>query len=283
MRTSSNLLVLLACMAVAGLAGCDRHEPLLICHNSNCGSPDTTRDDTLDALQESLALRHDGLPVLDGMEIDTFWYGAESTCLFAHDLVHDTSTPATAAADAIAAYLAAGGRASWNGDRFYMLFDLKPHVGPDYSDKHTPEQLVDHAQCVLSLAETILVGARTGGHQITFGFISAVPRHLEVLRAQPQWTTLQAQPDAEMFVIGDIFAPYSSVVPELSEFEHLDIVEYHPDFMTVPQRETYRSLGIDLMQWSFVTTTEALGAIDYWEPKYAITNEAALVRRWAEN
>ncbi len=269
-------------LAMTALAACDRHEPLLICHNANCAGPDTTRDDTLDALQESLALSHDGLPVLDGMEIDTFWYGADSRCLFAHDLMHDTTTPATAAADVIAGYLGTHERASWNGERFYMIMDLKPHVGPAYSDAHTPEQLVDHADCVLELAERILVGARGGGHQVTFGFISAVPRHLEVLRAQPRWRTLAAEPDAQLLVIGDIFAPYSSVVPEISDYEHLDVVEYHPDFMTVPQRETYRSLGIELMQWSFVTTTEALAALNYWEPAYAITNEALLVRRWAE-
>jgi hypothetical protein len=276
MRAACSLVVL------AALGACEHHQPLLICHNANCISPDTTRDDTVGALRDSLALTYEGLPALDGMEIDTIWYGAESRCLFAHDLVHDTSTPATDAADVIADYLATHPRASWRGDGYSMFIDLKPHVGPEYSDAHTPEQRVDHAECALDIAERVIAGARTGGHDITFGFISAKPQLLEALSAQPRWATLSAEPGVAMQLVGDIFLPYSSVVPDIADFEHLDAVEYHPDFMTVEHRETYRSLGIDLVQWSFVTTTEALDAIDYWEPKFAITNEATLVRRWTE-
>lgn len=278
MRGSSSALVVVA----AALAACDRHEPLVLCHNANCLGPDVTRDDTVTALEESLALRYDGVPVLDGVELDTFWYGAESRCLFAHDLEHDTSTPASAAGDAIASYLQANPRASWNGDRFHVFIELKPHVGPSYSDAHTPAQLVDHARCALDLADQILTGARAHGHPLTFGFVSAVPAHLHVLAEQPRWSALQAEPAVELMLVGDIFAPYSSVVPELADYDDIHAVEYHPDFMTLPQRETYRSLDIELVQWSLVTTTEALAAIDRWEPRFAITNEALLLRRWAE-
>lgn len=275
MRGCSSLVAL-----VLAAAACDRHEPLVICHNANCASPDVTRDDTLDALDESLHLTHDGLPALDGMELDTFWYGAGNTCLFAHDLDHDFSVPATAAADAIAAYLATSSQPGWRGDRYHVFLDFKPNVGPSYSDAHTAEQLVDHARCVLDLVDLIVAGARTGGHAVTFGLISQVPRALEVIAAEPRFAGYAGQPDVELMLVGDIFAPYSSLVPDLADFEHLDAVEYHPDFMTEPMRETYRSLDIELVQWQFVTTPEALGAIDQWEPRYAITNEAKLVRRW---
>lgn len=278
MRARCEPIVALALVAAA----CDRHEPLVICHNANCAGPDVTRDDTPEAMRESLALRHDGLPVLDGMELDTFWYGAESRCLFAHDLVNDTTMPASVAADVIAEYLAGTARASWNGERFYVMIELKPQVGASYSDGHTAEQYVDHSECALDAVDRIVEGARAGGHAVTFGFVTADPKHLEVLAARPRWATWEAEPDVELLQIGDIFAPYSSVVPEIADYEHLDAVEYHPDFMTEPQRETYRSLGIELVQWSLVTTTEALGAIEHWEPKFAITNEASLVRRWAE-
>ena len=62
----------------------------------------------------------------------------------------------------------------------------------------------------------------------------------------------------------------------------LDAVEYHPDFMTEVHRETYRSLEIELVQWSFVSTIEAFDALEKWEPSYVVTNEAELMRRWIE-
>jgi hypothetical protein len=278
MRARCSLLALFA------LAACDRPEPLLICHNGNCVGPDTTRDDTLSAMTDSLALTRDGLPVLDGIEWDVFWYGKDSTCLFAHDLVHDTSTPASDAADLVADYLATHTRVSWRGTRFYALIDLKAHVGPEYSDEHTPAQLRDHADCALDSAARLLAGARAGGHQLTVGFISGKPVHLEVLTARPGWAALVPEPDLELLLIGDIFAPYAAIVPELADFTiRLDAVEYHPDFMTAQHRETYRSLGIDLVQWSYVSTTEALAAITRYEPRFAITNEAMLLRRWTEH
>ena len=277
MRARSRLLALLA------VAACDRPEPLLICHNGTCVGPDTTRDDTLTAMTDSLALTRDGLPVLDGIEWDVFWYGKDSTCLFAHDLVNDTSTPASDAADLVADYLATHTRASWQGMRFYALIDLKAHVGPEYSDEHTPQQLADHADCALDSAARLLAGARAGGHELTVGFISGKPVHLEVLTSRPGWAALQPEPDLELMLIGDIFAPYAAIVPKLSDYKvRLDAVEYHPDFMTLQHRETYRSLGIDLVQWSYVATTEALGAISRYEPRFAITNEAMLLRRWTE-
>ncbi len=276
MRARSSLLAILA------IAACDRPEPLLICHNGNCVGPDTTRDDTLGAMSDSLALTRDGLPVLDGMEWDVFWYGKDSTCLFAHDLVHDTSTPASAAADLVADHLATSTRAAW-GTRFYALIDLKAHVGPEYSDEHTPQQLRDHADCALDSAARVLAGARAGGHALTVGFISGKPVHLEVLTARPGWQALVPEPDLELLLIGDIFAPYAEIVPELADYKvPLDAIEYHPDFMTAQHRETYRSLGIDLVQWSYVATTEALAALSRYEPRFAITNEAMLLRRWTQ-
>src|SRR3954469_25491180 len=89
-----------------GLVACDRPSPLLICHNSNCTGPDVQRDDTLPALDEAMRQTYNGLPVLDGVEIDTFWYGAESRCLFAHDPPHGASEIlATEAAAHIASYV----------------------------------------------------------------------------------------------------------------------------------------------------------------------------------
>jgi hypothetical protein len=85
MRTLCSIAVL--------LAACDpRPQPYVICHNANCTSPDVTRDDTIDALTESMEQMYNGAQMLDGVELDTFWFGAEERCLFAHDLDGDTTT-----------------------------------------------------------------------------------------------------------------------------------------------------------------------------------------------
>jgi hypothetical protein len=271
-------------VAAAALAACDRPSPLVICHNVNCAAgPDVSRDDTLEALDEALALEVDGRTPIDGVEFDTFWYGAESRCLFAHDLEHDTTTPATAAADRIAQHLATTAVAAANGERFYAIVELKMHVGPELTDAHTPAQLILHAECALDVLDRLVAGARAGGHQLTVGFVSAVPQHLEVLRERPRWQAAGGD-DLELLLVGDIFAPYASVVPELADYRvPLDAVEVHPDFLTDPHRETYRSLDIDLVQWSLVTTTEALDAIERWEPRFVLTNEAVLLRDWIAN
>jgi hypothetical protein len=272
------------CSVLVVLAACTRPSPLVICHNANCASPDASRDDTLEALAESFALSFDGKPVLDGMELDTFWDGAQARCLFAHDLGNDTTTGANVAAQAVADHLATTPVVAWNGDRFYAFIELKGYVGGSYDDRHTPEQFIQHADCALDAAATIATGAAAGGHPITIGFIAGVPRHHETLIARPRWSELEADPNAELLLVGDIFAPYSSIVPELSDFKvPLDVAEYHPDYMTTQQRSTYESLGIELAQWSFVTTEEALDAITRWEPKFTISNEALLVRRWIED
>ncbi|MBA3453113.1 MAG: hypothetical protein H0T42_08470 [Deltaproteobacteria bacterium] len=218
--------------------------------------------------------------MLDGIELDTFWYRADGRCLFAHDLDGDTTTPVSAPAAVIADYLATTDRPSWNGERFYLFLDLKAHVGASYDEAHTPEELVQHAECAFDAVDTIAAGARAGGHQLTVGLISGQPRHLEVVRASPRF---QSTAEVELILIGDIFAPYSALVPEFADYRFpLDAVEYHPDFMTEVHRETYRSFDIDLVQWSFVSTIEAFDAIEQWKPRYVVTNEAALMRRWIE-
>lgn len=273
-----------AAIALA-LAACSRPSPLVLCHNANCVGPDVTHDDDLPTLQKSLAQTYDGLPALDGIEIDTFWWGAKSRCLFAHDLSHGTAVSANDAATVIADYLATHDRPSYSGDRFYMLMELKPNVGEAFSDEHTPEQFAAHAQCLLDAIDIIAAAAKAKGHAITFGVLTSAPQGLRVLAAEPRWQQLASEPGVETLLIADIFAPYSSVVPHLSEFDEvkLDAVEYHPDFMTVSKREAYRSLGLDLIEWSYVPTSETFDAIEKWEPKYLLTNDALLVRRWIDN
>lgn len=278
MRASAALLAALA------LAACDRPNPLVLCHNSNCIGPDTEHDDDLPTMAKSLAQTYDGLPALDGLEIDTLWWGAQSRCLYAHDLPVSNPVAANDAATALANYLASTDRVSHNADRFYMLIELKPNVGESYSDAHSPQQYMQHAQCILDVIDIVLAGARVKGHQISFGVLSSAPEGLRVLASEPRWQALATQPDVQTMLIADIFAPYSSVVPHLSDYSvKLDAVEFHPDFMTAEKREAYRSLGLDLIQWSFVSTSEAFDSIEKWDPPYVLTNDAVLLRRWIAN
>lgn len=275
MRFRSSVLALIA------LVGCDRPSPLVICHNANCVGPDTAHDDTLGALTEALALRYDGRPTLDGVEWDTFWYGAESQCLFAHDLGHDITTPASSAAQTIAGYLAGTDVVAWNGERFYVFIELKSSVGN--GDAHTPEQLVAHADCALDALDVIVAGATRRGHRLTVGFTSELPALLATLTTRPRWPTYASTPQLELMLVADIWHPYSSATPKLSEYTvPLQAVEYHPDFVTAAQQETYRSLGLARVQWQYVTTTEAVDSIQRWRPDFVLTNEAPLLRTWIE-
>jgi hypothetical protein len=271
------------CSLVVALAACDRPQPLVMCHNANCASPDVELDDTFEGLTESFALEYEGRPAIDGMEWDTFWYGAESRCIFAHDLNHSTEWSADQAAEAIAIHLATHQDVAYNGERFYMFVELKGFVGESFSDAHTEDQRTAHATCAVNVLDTVVNGARQGGHRLTVGFVAGVPELLEALTNEPRWGYFQEMPDLELMLIGDIFGPYNSIVPELADYKlPLDAVEYHPDYMTAQHREAYRSLGMDLVQWQYVTTVEALGAIQRWEPAYVVTNEAQLLRRWIE-
>ncbi|NVB83913.1 MAG: hypothetical protein HOV81_36395 [Kofleriaceae bacterium] len=272
-----------ASILLLALVACERPSPRVICHNANCIAPSAERDDSLPVLDESLALTYGGLPLVDGVELDTFWFGAESRCLFAHDLDHDTSTSAVVAAQHVADHLASTDRPAWNGERFYVLVELKANVADPYDSFHTPEQRALHAECALDVLDTVLAGARARGHMITVGFLSSAPALLRELVARPRWSAYDSAPDLERMLIGDIFAPYSSVVPELSDYEvPLDGMEFHPDFMTRTREETYRALGLELFQWSFVMTPEAFDSLERWEPAFVLTNEARLVRNWIE-
>ena len=103
---SSALLLLAACAT--------RPHPLVICHNANCTGADSSRDDTLDALDASLATE---TAAFDGIEIDFAWQ--DGRCVFAH--APEPGAPdARLAADRIAAV----------GTPFAIYVELKPAGDP---------------------------------------------------------------------------------------------------------------------------------------------------------
>jgi hypothetical protein len=145
-----------ASLAILALAatGCTnpRPETLVICHNANCAEPtDPEADDTLAALDESLALTFDGRTVLDGVEIDSFWKGDEDICLFAHDLDNAERVPATDAAAAVAAYIARPGPLTFSGAPFRVFIELKGTVDASGRRKHSPAQRDLHAECAWAI------------------------------------------------------------------------------------------------------------------------------------
>lgn len=106
MRSSAALVLLAACMS--------RPHPLVICHNANCTGASSDRDDTLGALDASLATE---TGAFDGLEIDFAWQ--DGRCVFAHAPELD-APDARAAAERIAA--APG--------RFALYVELKPAGDP---------------------------------------------------------------------------------------------------------------------------------------------------------
>jgi hypothetical protein len=180
-------------------AGLEGETPLLICHNSNCAGPtDPFRDDTMEALEESLALRHDGRPAFDGMEIDFIYWRAEDRCLFGHDLAHDAGGPdALVVAERIARHLRENEVPSWNGERFYVKIELKPEVGVDgeRQDERDRERLSD---CVLQVAAVIADAAREGDQRIVFLFTSEIGPPFATLARRKGWAELSMRRGVEL-------------------------------------------------------------------------------------
>ena len=279
-RTSS--LLVLAALA----SGCDRPHPLVICHNANCAEPtDPEDDDTIPALEQSLALTVDGLPAIDGTEVDSFWRASDSTCLFAHDLDAPRTTPITDAADSIAAYIMAGGQLTHTpGQPFRVFFELKAHVGVEKSERHTPEQRVLHAQCAWGAYTTIANAAVAAGANVEFVFASFNPDLLrEVINQTPASTPIVYKFDA----FYGIPHPLDSETRPLSDYHDLpiSIVELHNQWLYDSQWEGLLSYDgkIETLFWMFSATEETFQAIEQYEPDMVDTSEARLMRRWLEH
>jgi hypothetical protein len=145
-------------LVALGLVGCvPVYDPVVICHNANCDGTGRFLDDTMIGLESSLALRYDGKPMFDGVEIDTYLYSPSvtqpSTCLFAHDsLDPDSAATPNDAAALVAQFLTNVRPISWNEDRFYLKIELKPTV--EGTDRfHTAQQAIQHVRCVIDMIE----------------------------------------------------------------------------------------------------------------------------------
>ena len=279
MTVRSSLLVAL----VTVLGACDRPSVLVICHNANCVEPtDPANDDTIPALRESLALTIDGLPAIDGTEIDSFWRGSDGMCLFAHDLDEQRTTLIDEAAAELVAYVSSGNQITHEpGKPFRIFFELKAHVGVEKSERHTPEQRTLHAQCAWSVYDTIAAAAIANDAQVEFVFASFNPQLLaEVIATAPASTPIPYKFDA----IYGIPKPLDSETRPLSDYSGLpiSIIEIHPQWIHDAQYEGVLSSNVELLFWMFSATTETFAAIEQYEPEMVVTSEARLMRRWLE-
>ena len=267
---------------VLALAACDRARPLLVCHNGNCaGEVDSSRDDTPEALAASLALRHEGRPPFDGVELDLLWHGDDEACFFAHgfDQADATPVPAADAADAVAAYLLATDEPSWNGERFVLELELKGEVGPGFRG-HAPDDLAPHVECAFDAADRVRAAALAAGHDLEVIIDSGHPDVLRAALAHPGWEASGALASAD-------FGAPAGITPNvypLGDFptDDLDVVSVYPGLLPHAQIEAIRSLDADLDVWMFTASSEILDAIEHLEPPRVITNEVLFLRRWIE-
>ncbi|MEO8700440.1 MAG: hypothetical protein ABI867_10365 [Kofleriaceae bacterium] len=268
-------------LLVLALAACDRPDAIVICHNANCAEPaDPEHDDTIDAMRESLALELDGKPVIDGIEVDTFWRGADDVCLYAHDLDNDL-TPAIEPANELAAHFARPGPITFGDVPFHVFIELKSHVSADKTDVHTPAQLALHAQCAWQLYGVIAGAAVANDREVVVVFGAFNP-DLEraVLAAQPASVPVPFTLEA----IQGIPEPLDNQTHSLEDYRGLPItlVEFHAQWILDAQYETMQSLGLDMGVFMFSATAETFAVIEQYAPKYIVTSEARLMRRWLE-
>jgi hypothetical protein len=249
--------------------------PMIICHNSNCaGETDPDRDDTIDALTESLAQTYGTRPVVDGVEIDLIWSADQSRCIFGHDLAtHADGPDAALAAAVVADHLVNEPVPSSNGQRFYVKVELKAEVSVDTDVAVTTEHLEAHARCALEVVDIIEQAATENGHALSFYFEATDHARLYALRDDPAWPGRTVGGQIEfLFTSGHV------ALPPMEDFP-VDMV-----WINVPEiHDGYASQfgdSVDIMLGMYDATVETFHAIDELAPQFLNTNEAPLMRRY---
>jgi len=269
-------------LAIVALCACEIPQPIVICHNGNCVEPtDAEADDTIPALRASLALEYEGRPAFDGIEIDTFWRGEDSTCLYAHDLDAERLTPALEPATELAAYFAEPGDITFTGGAFEVSLELKTHVAVSKTARHTPEQRTQHAMCAWDLYKVIADGAVANNRDVVVVFSSFEPLLLKELMA----TAPASRPIPYAFAgILGVPAPLDPQTHPFGDYEGVPLaaVEIHDQWIHDAQWEALRSMNVEIVFWMFSATSETFEAIEQYEPDKIVTSELRLLRRWLD-
>jgi len=279
-----------AWVVVAALAtGCvipeERPEATIVCHNANCAhATNPFYDDTLAALDDSLALEHDNRPAIDGVEIDTLWDRRRSLCIFAHDF---GTAPAKAelgmeAAERVAKHIETSECVSWSGNRFFVKIELKNEVLAD-GTPHDEAELAAHLDCVFDMADRIVTAARARGVELELGFDSEAVPLLRAIEAHPRWAGKHPSKGLELRLISNVLS--AGLEPRdldslTGDGEGIDILAFHATRTTTGVAHQYKDLGARLMLWMLDVAPETMDAVKEFEPEYIVTNEALLFRRW---
>lgn len=285
----------LAALLLSIGAGCvDEYEPRVICHNSNCIEPtDPGKDSTFEALQASLKLFDEerGRPLLDGMEVDTFWWGEQERCVMAHDLdnpdrVVDALDAAEMITEALSGWAARGIPVTRQAERYTVLIELKGHVTESKADAHSPEQLAAHAACGVAMARELMDGADQGGYGLEVVLMSFAPAVLQALYDDPGLLSLrQREHPLRLAALQGIPRPLDSQTVPLDEFPAdigIDMVSVHPHWVDEKDRLAYRARGWEMGYWMFDLVPQTLDAIRRHRPAYITTNEALSLVTWLE-
>ena len=275
------------------MSACDRPHTIVLCHNVNCaGAISPELDDTEEALRESFALPYRGRPAIDGLEIDLLWNESDGgLCQVAHEVgtIDDPMTPIETA-EIIAEHLEQPDPISWNGEVFYVVFELKGLIDGAGSP-HTHAQAEMHAECALDAYERLEQAAIDTGRRLEITFDSTSPNVLGALTKSQRWPGKSPSDEVVVRLSGDFSDPTSLGVIEIPGLrdlmnaidpEELDNVVVHSSWINYGGFHAFRSLDVDITIWMFSATADTFAALERVEPEYVVTSEALLMRRWLE-
>ncbi|MBA3461206.1 MAG: hypothetical protein H0T46_14675 [Deltaproteobacteria bacterium] len=266
------------------LAACGVEQPTptsqVTCHNSNCAYADPARDDTLDALHESLALELDGRAMIEGTEIDLIWDPRTSRCVFEHDHIDADVAPDASVALAVLAnhFREKRSGATWNGHEFSLKLEMKAGAAP-LGYPLTPGEMGSLGDCAIAMAEHAEAAASDAGLRLTVIFVSGDLQMLSGLPERPTWRPeLAGRRNHRQFGVNG-WEDVSRLVANVG------VVDLEWKKASDGDRARFRRLadsGVDVMMWAFDVNQEALAAFEYVAPRYINTNEAPLLRLWVE-
>jgi hypothetical protein len=132
----------------------------------------------------------------------------------------------------------------------------------------------------------IIAAATDNGIDLEIGFDSEVIPILRAVVANPRWPGKSPRPDVALRLISNVHA----VGLEPSDLESLtahddngiDTLAFHATRAPTAVIDDYAELGVDLMLWMLDAAPETLAAMHRYEPRFVITSEALLFRRWEE-
>jgi hypothetical protein len=289
MRFFANLSWMGIFLVVVGCGG-QTEAPAIICHNSNCVEPpDPERDDSPDALRESLASTDDaGQPILDGMELDLFLRGADNQCVFAHDLDQENPALGMDAAAIVSDWLKTPRtKVTRTGGPYWVFIELKGQVGKAKTDVHTPAQRELHASCALGVLGVLADGARTGKVPLRVritSFSAELLQSVSVALKQAAWTN-DDEVSVGLGAIQGVLKPLDSGTRPLDDYPDdlgIDMITVHAQWLRDSTYQAYLSRGWTVGLWMFSAVPETYDAIEVFEPKWITTGEAKTFARWLD-